>query len=161
MSEEMRNEVVDNLEDDMDQDYISALNEMKKNTVSKDKYQKLLEENRKLLKNVVNTPYNEEEQQQEEKPKDLNLLRKDLFNQEHSNLEYAQKALELRDELIKQGQRDPFLPYGQNISPDKNDVECAERVATVLKECIDFADGDSELFTNELSRRMVDVKIRK
>ena len=44
--------------------------------------------------------------------------------------------------------------------PTDDDVKTAEKVAQVLQECVDYAEGDSAVFTNELQRRMVDVKIR-
>ena len=45
------------------------------------------------------------------------------------------------------------------IVPTTEDIECANRVAEVVKECIEYADGDSQLFTNELNRRTVDVAL--
>jgi hypothetical protein len=44
--------------------------------------------------------------------------------------------------------------------PTDEDVRTAQKVADVLQECVDYAEGDSAVFTNELQRRLVDVKIR-
>ena len=83
-----------------------------------------------------------------------------MFENEHqSNLEYWENALNLRQALIDSGENDPFLPYGHKIVPTTEDVECANRVAEVVKECIEYANGDSQLFTNELNRRTVDVAL--
>ena len=41
----------------------------------------------------------------------------------------------------------------------RSDYEAAERVATVVRECIEYAKGDSAVFTNELQRRTVDTAI--
>ena len=90
-----------------------------------------------------------------ENVKDKNL---DWQNGEDElNLEYVKTAVELRDALIAQGQKDPFLPYGEGILPTAEDVECANRVANVYKECIEYADGDPDIFTSELQRRTVDA----
>lgn len=139
---------------DNSSNYIEAIKEMKKNTVDKAAYDKLKEENTQLLTALVNGEKVEIESKVE--PIDINKLRDDLFNKENSNLEYITKALQLRDELIARGEKDPFLPYGNKIMPTKEDVEAANRVAEKLKECIEYADGDSDIFTTELQRIMVD-----
>ena len=71
----------------------------------------------------------------------------------NNNLDYVKLALELRSSLIAEGKPDPFLPMGSQIAPTADDVEKAEKVAQVYQECIDYVDGDSKLFTQELMRR--------
>lgn len=147
--------------DDTNQ-YIEAIREMKQNSVSKEAYDKLKEENRQLLDSLINGK--QVNYTVEKKDVDIGALRKKLSNEDEtlSNLEYAKTALELRDALIDSGEKDPFLPWGHNISPTEEDVTKANRVADVLKECIEYSEGDSELFTNELQRRMIDaMPIRK
>ena len=61
---------------------------------------------------------------------------------------------------MSEGKPDPFLPVGSQILPDDADIAAANKVATVLQECVDYANGDSSVFTNELQRRLVDVKTR-
>ena len=134
-------------------DYIEAIKEMKQNTVDKNTYLKLKEENRKLLQSLVN---GEQKEVEKEEPVDIDQLRNDIFNKESTNLEYITNVLKLRDELIKRGERDPFLPYGKNILPTDEDIATANRVAKALQECVDYADGNSDIFTSELQRRMVD-----
>lgn len=133
--------------------YIEAIKEIKENSVAKEDYLKLKEENKQLLKSLVN---GETRQVEEKEPVDIDALRNDLFNKDLSNLEYITKSLQLRDELIERGEKDPFLPYGKNILPTDDDIEKAEKVANVLKECVEIANGDSGVFTNELQRRLVD-----
>lgn len=133
--------------------YIEAIKEIKENSVAKEEYLKLKEENKQLLKSLVN---GETRQVEEKEPVDIDALRNDLFNKDLNNLEYITKSLQLRDELIARGEKDPFLPYGKNILPTDDDIEKAEKVAGVLKECVDIADGNSDVFTNELQRRLVD-----
>lgn len=79
-----------------------------------------------------------------------------------SNLEYCEAALKLREAVMKQEGYDPFVPMGHNVQPDANDYQTAQNVADVLKECIEYAQGDSQLFTQELQRRtMEDTLPRK
>lgn len=143
----------DNVNDSTD--YIEALKEMKQNSVDRATYDKLKNENKQLLDALVN---GKEIEMKKEEPVDISKLRKDLFNKDKqmSNLDYVSSALKLRDALIERGERDPFLPYGDKVSLTAEHYEKAEQVATVLKECVEFADGDSGIFTAELQRRTKD-----
>ena len=138
-------------------DYIAEIQKLKANTVSLDDYNRLKADNKKLINALATgegvataTP---------EPEKNINDLRNKLLKDGSNlnNLEYVQTAVELREALIAQGQRDPFLPYGEGVLPTAEDVECANRVASVFKECIDYADGDPDIFTSELQRRTVDA----
>ena len=135
-------------------DYISEIQNLRANSVSRDDYNKLREENKRLISSLAK---GETIDKPAPKP-DINELRKRVFDNEHqSNLEYWGAVLELRDAVIDSGAPDPFLPQGHKVVPTTEDFECANRVAAVVKECIDYADGDSQLFTNELMRRTVEV----
>ena len=142
---------------DANTDYIEALNELKSSTVSKDQYNKLRAENKKLLDALVSGGSIENPVQKPEV--DIDALRKELFNKDAqlTNLEFIEKSLELRDALLDKGEPDPFLPIGSRISPTPEEARIAENVADIYRECIDYANGDSEVFTNELMRRTVDV----
>lgn len=155
MAEEKRIEEMDQ-ELDSAPDYIAAIKELKENTVDRAQYMKLKEENKRLLDNMINGFHPDEPAPVKPAP-DIDALRKDLFNKDQSNLDFCRKAIELRDALIEKGEVDPFLPYGKQIQPTREDVEAADRVAKVIKECIDYADGDSQIFTQELQRRTVDT----
>lgn len=140
---------------DSTEDYIAAINELKQNTVERSKYDQLRADNKRLLESLVNG-------QQIEMPKaeakpDISELRKAAFKEDQSNLEYVANALKLRSALIEMGEPDPFLPCGEKTLPTDADVATAERVASVLQECVDIAEGDSQIFTNELMRRTVDT----
>ena len=138
--------------DDMTQDYVAAIKELKENSVDRSKYDALKAENKKLLNSIVN---GQEVEGQANGPtqREPDVIRKELFGKEHSNLEYAKLMLELRSSLLSKGERDPFLPYGEQITPTPEDIEKAEKAAQIYQECIDYADGDSKLFTQELQRR--------
>lgn len=134
--------------------YLDEINNLKANSVSKEEYDKLRDENSELLKSIVNSRAPEKEEPK--KPAvDINELRVNFRKENPSNLEYVENALKLRDAIIEQGGTDPFLPQGKKIIPTEQDIEAANRVASVLKECVDYADGDSQLFTNELYRRIL------
>lgn len=151
----MIDETIQNQEiEDNKQDYIAEIQNLRETTVPKDEYNRLREENKRLISSLAK---GETIKQPAPKP-DINELRKRVFDNEHqSNLEYWGAVLELRDAVIDSGAPDPFLPQGHKVVPTTEDIECANRVATVVKECIDYADGDSQLFTNELMRRTVEV----
>ena len=142
---------------DTNQDYISALNEMKKNTVSKEAYDKLRADNKKLLDTIVSGQSLEQTEVKEEV--DVDALRKELFGKSRrdlSNLEYVDKALQLRKALMEKGEQDPFvMKAGRTSSPEAEDFKKAERVASVLQECVDIADGNDSVFDNEFQRRLI------
>ena len=144
--------------DDMTPDYLETIKTLKQNSVDRSKYDALKAENKKLLDSIVNG----QEVQVESTPKmrDVDEIREELFNHEHSNLDYIKLALELRTTLMSEGKPDPFIPVGKQISPSREDEEIAAKCAQVFQECVDYAEGDSEVFTNELMRRTRDVRIR-
>ena len=148
--------------EDNTQDYLAAIKELKEKSVDRSEYDKLRAENKKLIDAVVNgQPGQEEPAASKHSKEQIDELRNDLFNspRELNNLEYVTKAMELREALMENGEPDPFLPVGKQISPTRDDLEGAEKVAQVYRECIDYAEGDSEVFTNELMRRTRDVKL--
>lgn len=161
MEEEILNSESGNEQSEGTIDYIEALKEMKQNTVPKSEYAKLKEENAKLLRNIINgEELPDDMKQHAETPKaDIDALRKELYSgkNEMTNLEYISKTMELRDALIESGEPDPFVPSGHKLMPTREDVERAQAVADIYRECIDYANGDSEIFTQELMRRTVDA----
>ena len=161
MAEEKDINVTGTVEDNT-QDYLAAIKELKQNSVDRSEYDKLRAENKRLIDAVVNGQPGQEEQVVVKHSKEqIDELRNDLFNspRELNNLEFITKTMELREALMENGEPDPFLPVGKQISPTRDDIEGAEKVAQVYKECIEYAEGDSEVFTNELMRRTRDVKL--
>ena len=161
MLEEKEVSVTGTVEDNT-QDYLAAIKELKEKSVDRSEYDKLRAENKRLIDAVVNGQPGQEEQVVVRHSKEqIDDLRNDLFNspRELNNLEFITKTMELREALMENGEPDPFLPVGKQISPTRDDIEGAEKVAQVYKECIEYAEGDSEVFTNELMRRTRDVKL--
>lgn len=137
--------------------YIAAIEELKASTVSRDAYNKLRNENKQLLDALVS---GKELPQEPTKKPTPDELRKKLFGGEDmSNLEYVETALSLRNSLIEAGERDPFLPYGDKVDITSEQIDAANKVAAGLQEMVDFAEGDSGVFTAEYQRRVKDVSI--
>ena len=157
MQEEKELNVTGEKVEDMTPDYLAAINELKQNSVNREDYNKLKAENKKLLDSIVN---NVPVEVQSPQRKSIEELRAAYLKEDQTNLEYISNALKLREALISEGKPDPFLPIGEQILPTDEDVAAANKVAAVLQECVDYAEGDSAVFTNELQRRLVDVKIR-
>lgn len=137
--------------------YIAAIEELKANTVSRDSYNKLRSENKQLLDALVSGKEIPQEPKKAPTPAEL---RKKLFGGEDmSNLEYVETALSLRNSLIETGERDPFLPYGDKVDITSEQIDIANKVAAGLQEMVDFAEGDSGVFSAEYQRKVKDVTI--
>lgn len=143
------------------QEYIDTIADLKANSVSKDKYDQLMAEKKQLIEALKSGQQITEVV--EEKPVNIDELRNELYGkpeQSMSNLEYVTKTLQLRNAIIEAGGDDPFMPNGSGYTYDKADAEKAAYVAQVFQECVDYADGDDQLFTQELMRRTKDDPIR-
>ena len=149
--------------EDNTSDYIDQIKKLKENSVSKDDYDKLRLDNKRLIDALASGTQMDMVESKVSAVENINELRKKLFSKGSNlnNLEYCKTAVELRDALIANGERDSFLPFGHNVIATDSDIETANRVANIMKECIDYADGDSDIFTNELQRRTVDISIPK
>ena len=143
-----------------DEDLISAFKEMKKTHVPKEKYEKEREEKQQLLQMLVKGETIEAPQASQNEV-DIDQLRKELYSgkSDLNNLEYVSKTLQLRKALIEKGERDPFLPVGDRVTVTADHYEKADQVAQLLEECVEFADGDSGIFTAEYQRRVKDNSI--
>lgn len=141
-------------EEEEENDYIKTIEELKKNSVSKEEFKKLKEENKRLLDTVINGGG-----VVDEKPREIDVkkIEEKLRSRDPriTSLEGVKMALDLREADMREGKRDPFVSVN-NHTPTKEDFEKAEARAEVYRECIEYADGDPNLFAQELSRRMVD-----
>ena len=142
------------------EDYIEAIKNLKQTTVDKTAYDALRSENKKLLESLING----EEIQPQNKvlTESIEELRKDvLTNDSLTNLEYWDKVLKLRSALLKRGDEDPFVPQGNKVAATAADYQTAEKVATIMQEMVDNAEGDPNVFLNEFQRRVKDTQIKK
>lgn len=141
----------------MENDYLETIKQLKESTVPKDDYNKLKEENKKLLGTIleggsIEIPEAESKLSAEE-------LRTKLFSEEadnFSNIKFIQTALDLREAVMEEGGIDPFVPQGERIVATDEDFEKAQKVADAFQHCLDIADGDNSVFLRELDRITVD-----
>lgn len=149
------------VEEDSAKMYLDQIENLKKTTVSKEKFDKLMQENKSLLESIVNGTAGSTATAEEETV-DVEAIRKDLFcGKELSNLDYCKKALALRNEILKRGGKDIFVGQGHQLNPTQEAFDSAQRVADVLEQCIESSGGDSTLFTAQLMARTNDVTLPK
>lgn len=139
-------------------EYINKLEDYKTNYVHKNDYAKVKAENTKLRDALLKgAEYHSAEEAQQTRPS--NEVWKDLFDNEKplSNIEVANLALEYRDSILAEGGPDMFEGFGLRYNGEGNDAASAALTAEALQSCIDYAEGDSSIFTNELQRILVDT----
>lgn len=147
--------------------FLKAAEDVRKNTVSKEEYEKVKTENKKLTEFILEGGDETSKTSTKPEVRSKAELQKVLANEETNNLEYTKAALELRQQLIDEGKRDPFLPNSSQIPTTSIDVEGAEKVAKVLQECVDESEGDPETFNFLFGKRVNDsspllnAKVRK
>lgn len=137
------------------QHYIDAIRDLKANSVSKDRYNKLMEENKNLLNSLVNGEQIAAAIPVEEKTP-LDDLVKDMRSKSIPDCSFIEKALEFRERVLEETGEDCFVSVGHNITPSQESYAAAQRVADIYKECLEYANGDNKVFINEVQRRMVD-----
>lgn len=160
---EDKKEIIEQTNEDINENdnsrYIEAIKNLKKDTVSKKSYDKVVEENKELLNAILNGgELKGNVESKEVESVDIKALREKLYglkSKDLSNLEYVDTTLKLRKALMDAGQEDPFVGRGSKLSPTKDDYDTADRVAKVFEECIEYAQGDSAIFTQELQRRTI------
>lgn len=160
MAEEMINETNENDVNDT-QKYLDTINELKKNSVSREEYEKLRNENKTLLDNIVNGRTLDAAAEEEAKPT-AQELRDKLFGKDCdqlSDLEYIEGLCDLRDILLEEEGVDYFAPTGSKYSADFNDKQTAQKVYDGYRHCIEVADGDNHIFVQEMSRITNDVGV--
>ena len=121
------------------EEYAAFVKHLKETTVSKEEYDKVVEDKKTLAKALAEGGDVPEIEKQENKPS-LEELRKKFLKAGENNLtnvEFVQTALELREASMEAGEPDPFLPRGLKRKPDNSDYQGAERVATFLKDCVE------------------------
>lgn len=156
MSEEEREQQNPDNEPEMTaNEYINQIKDLKEKTVSREEYERIKNDNKELAKALINgTGANIPGITKPEKKPDLDDLRKKLFTKKSKNdLEYFTNLLALRDGVMADGQPDPFLPINREFRATAQDEADAERIATQIKEAIEYADGDPAVFSNDLRRR--------
>lgn len=141
---------------DNTQDYINTIEEMKKNTVSKEAYEKLREDNAKLIKQLSTSKPEEVKTEVIPTEKEIQDLRNKLSSGKLNNMQYISTALDLRDAVMKTTGRDCFAPFGKKHIEDK-DAKAAQDSANFYRTCLKEANGNEAVFNSLLSSGLYDV----
>ena len=146
------------------QEYIDTIAELKRTTVSREDYDKLQAEKKQLLSSIVNGQANENAATAATTKPTLAELRDravECIKKGANNIDTWTAVMEHREALLEAGFPDPCLPFGRKIKPTAEDVEKNNNVFAVVRECIEYADGDNDIFTNEMQRRTNDYFVPK
>lgn len=143
---------------------LEQLEALRANTVDKAEYERVVAERNQMFQSLATQPRAATtEAPKVDTAKRMSELRTSLYGEDCqlSNLDYWKNTLELRQLILDQGGRDPFLPYGKDNAIDDDDIKTVNRVVAGVQSCIDYADGDSDIFTNELQRITVDTPVAR
>ena len=135
--------------------YLEIIQNMKKNTVSREEYERVIKDNKTLANALAtSTPKSAEVEVQVASDDDIKEMRDKLFriNSGATNLEVITQTLNLRDALMSRGESDPFLPVNKDYVPNPQDQAAAQKLADGLREIVDYCNGDAQLFNSELKR---------
>lgn len=146
------------------EEYAAAIKRLKETTVSKEQYEKVVNDNKVLTKALAGEGPAPEGVQEKAKRPDINELRKKFLMAGENNLtnaETVQTALQLREACLDAGEPDPFLPAGIKNHPSPSDVQKAQDVADALQTWLDEStdeDGiiDPETFNAMLRKGIAD-----
>ena len=151
MNENDQNNLVEGQEGtDNDLDLLEEIKSLKKNTVSKEEYNKVQEKNKALMKQIINGGGQENKT---DEPVDINELRKDIFEnpEKLSKREFWKKTLSLRKERLDKEGVDIFLPRGKKTRYTRDDMESANHVADVIGQLIEDTEENPILFDTLLN----------
>lgn len=142
---------------------LEQIEEVKKNSVPKEKYDKVKKEldnvYSKVLKgenlDLPKAPVDKKKRMEELKSQ---LYGKGIEDSNMTNLDYIKGTLELRNLIIEQGGDDPFLGIRKKgVVVTENDYEKAQNIADTLQEMVEEADGSADAFRTIYARRVVDT----
>lgn len=132
--------------------YIQAIQELKDNSVDRKLYNKLRDERDMLIKSLANG--DTFATAEVEQVRSLTECREDFCTRTNSQCEYMERLLALRDAAMREGQPDPFVAEGHYVKPTAYDYQRAQEIADIYRECLDYADGNDQVFMNEVYRRI-------
>lgn len=147
---------------------VEIINNLKQNTVSKDEYAKLLAKNNELMKTLANSRYQPEEEHVAKEATPAELEKSYLDNvkaigshQYHGNLEAAERLLKLNDDRIRRG--DGMVGLPTRGTPSADDVEGVERTWDLIRYAVEKADGSESVYNAIISDHLRDnnlIKVR-
>lgn len=147
LQQSVSGEVVDNT------DYITALKELKANSVSKDKYDALNEEKKRLLDAIVNGEEVSTQEQEEQLESREVYYKKYKENKFSNDLDYWDNFLKLRKATINEYGADPCVtgsygltPEGNKLEPSYGEVESIEDQMNLIEDFIKQSEGNPMVF---------------
>lgn len=148
------------------QKYLDTIADLKKNSVSRQEYDKIRNENKTLLEAIVNGRTADDAAADSTTPTPTTQdLRNKIFGKEAedlSDIEFVSGLLDLRDKLLEEEGIDYMAPTGGQIAADYNDLQTSQKAYNALRHCLEVADGDNDIFIQEITRITNDVMpIRK
>lgn len=137
------------------QKYLDTINELRKNSVSREEYDKIRNENKTLLEAIVNGRTEDAAADTETPTITTQELRNKLFGknaEDLSDIDFISGLVELRNRLLEEEGVDYGAPTGSQLSADFNDTHSSQKVADALTHCLEVAEGDNDIFIQEMTR---------
>lgn len=118
---------------------------------------KMAEDNKTIMKQLLEGGYTQDVEETD--TRSIEDVIKDMRNENISDIDYAKNALAYRNKCmnLKDKPFDPFVGKGHNYQEYEKEQERAENLAQCLEHCIEYAEGNNEVFLNELNRITVDI----
>ena len=137
--------------------YIEAIREMKANSVSRDSYNKLKEDNKQLLEALINGGQIDIPTAEEQTISAQEAI--DNFHQlagrkkgKPLDYQFTAELLKMRDIVLEEKGEDVFLPS----NPTDADYRNAADVEAFLSYLVEVSDGNNEVFEREMNRHLVE-----
>ena len=141
-------------------DYIAAIEELKKNSVSKEKYDALAAREKKLLEAVVAGQEISTSKQEDLEPR-IEYYKKYKKNDFSTDLDYWTNMVNLRKATIKEYGADPCVtgsfgltPEGSRIQPEYGEPETIAKQFEIIEDFIEQANGNSLVFETLMQSAM-------
>lgn len=140
------------------EDYITALGDLKANSIEKSEYERILAENAKLT-NALASGFRQEVEVNEPEV-DIPELRKKLLTNKYKNdMEYFKDMKTLRDAIVEKEGVDPFVNQAaENVSAE---ISNAEQVAQLIDFALEEADGDPVKFSAVFNSKLILPTVKK
>ena len=150
MAEEIKTTDTEVAEDEIDEitNLKKQLADLRESTVSKERYEKL----RKAYAENGESTDDPKPVTEQEKYKYFTDAVDRIDSNKGNNLEQAEDILLVRDYMLEKKGVDIFLPQSGTIAEE--DMYSAERHAEILRDCIQMANGDSEVFNAAFGSRI-------
>lgn len=142
-------------------EFINKQKELESNFVPKDEYDRVCNDNHKLTEALFNG-----ERFTEQKPEekiDCQAIRNELYSGDYagSSYDYIKKLMDLRSQVLKDSGEDIFISSSSRSNPSIEEIATAQKVASAYEWCLEYSDGDPQIFTQELMRITNDTPLSR